>query len=328
MGTWDDLPPELRLKIFDILANEARRSKNLQQYRRTSYAVVCREWQLYFEPLNFRQLTLSNACVSSLNERVPRDKRLMVEHIWLRIEVGNYICMACHGHGLSQPQFRDQQGSLVFSVCDSRSPAWMIHLTASVTDGFCYQNDVIFTRTILRFLRAVSSWDFVGRKGITFELSIHSRADSEHFFRNRTFQPVEWTGDECWRDPSEAGAFRARKRVHMDARHCFAYGLQLISTDEEKQAFADAKVQLLGCQLLGMVPFEMMREGDPMPCARVISDFVMRRQYHRYLNPSTLGLILDMLPALQSLHHEFWSSELLFEHLDGKPLLQPAEPSY
>jgi hypothetical protein len=113
-NNWSDLPPELREIIFQMLADEARRSKNMQQYRRTSYAVVCREWQNHFEKLNFRQLILSNACVSGLNEHVTGDNRLKVQRIWLRIQLRKYKCKACHG--LLSPQTR-QATRLANNVC-------------------------------------------------------------------------------------------------------------------------------------------------------------------------------------------------------------------
>jgi hypothetical protein len=83
--------------IWKILAGDARKTKNLQQYRRTSYAAVCRQWQAYFEKLNFCYLILSPACIPDLNKHVPRYKRLMVQHIWLRVELLPYHCQACHG---------------------------------------------------------------------------------------------------------------------------------------------------------------------------------------------------------------------------------------
>lgn len=142
MGNWDGLPTELRLKVFEDLADEARRSKNMQQYRRTDYAVVCRQWQEYFEPLNFRQLILSNACVSELNRRVSSDKRLMVQRIWLRIEVNEYPCMACHDDFPSQRELMDQPLDLVVDVSPSLALAFVGFrgtYDRGLTDVLCYR---------------------------------------------------------------------------------------------------------------------------------------------------------------------------------------------
>jgi len=95
MEGWDCLSRELKLAVFKLLADDVRKRKNLQRYVNTSYAVVCREWQDYFEPLNFRQLTLSDTCIPGLNAHVPAHKRHMVHHIWLRVVVNRYACPAC-----------------------------------------------------------------------------------------------------------------------------------------------------------------------------------------------------------------------------------------
>lgn len=97
MANWDDLPPELRLMIWKILAGDVRKSKNLRQHRRTGYATVCRQWQAYFDRFNLRQLVLSPACIPYLNEYVPQYKRPMVQRIWLRVEMPPYYCTPCCG---------------------------------------------------------------------------------------------------------------------------------------------------------------------------------------------------------------------------------------
>ncbi|OIW24609.1 hypothetical protein CONLIGDRAFT_685569 [Coniochaeta ligniaria NRRL 30616] len=271
MADWNDLPPELRFMIWKVLAGDARKSKNMQQHQRTGYATVCRQWRAYFEKLNFRHLTLSPACIFDLNDRVSRYSRLMVQHICLRVELPQYHCRACHG-------FDMEENSL--------------------------ENNRILTDAIVDLFMALSRWDFIARSGVTFELSIYSCSDSKHFFRNRTTQAVEWTGEECLDDEEESRALLARMPVRQGPRHCWTDGRQVIPAGPNhpnRKAFEDAKRKLLGDPLQ-----VQMISAHALPPVDVISGFVVRRQYHHRLAPEALGHIVRALPALRSMQYEAW----------------------
>jgi hypothetical protein len=186
---------------------------------------------------------------------------------------------------------------------------------------------MILSEALYDLFTALSSWDFIGRRGITLELSIHSSSDPEHFFRNRTIQAVKWTGDECLEDEDESRAFLARRPVKWDERHCWKDGRQVIPAgpdNPDRKAFEDSKQKLLGRPLqIIMITARALRR------VHVISAFVIRRQYHRHLAPEALGHILMALPALRSVQYEVWSrtsverTQVTMKRATGKLLIFP-----
>lgn len=181
---------------------------------------------------------------------------------------------------------------------------------------------MILTHAIFNLFTALSSWDFIGRRGIILELSIHSPCDTKHFFKNRTIHAVEWTGDECFEDEDESRALLARTPIAWDTHHGWEDGRQVIPVRPDsldRKAFEDAKRKLLG------TPLQIVVVADKeLPSVNVILGFIVRRQFHRRLAPDALGRILRALPALRSMQYEFWcpttieTIPLAMERLTGK----------
>lgn len=94
MGKWIDLPGETRITILDLLAAGIR-DKDKSGHPRALYASVCREWQAFFENINFRHLILSSDCVFDIDKVVNPHRIHLLRHLWLRIELPRYTCMSC-----------------------------------------------------------------------------------------------------------------------------------------------------------------------------------------------------------------------------------------
>ncbi|KAL6805996.1 hypothetical protein J3E68DRAFT_442229 [Trichoderma sp. SZMC 28012] len=89
MATWYSLPIEIQTMILKLLQSHSDSGTT------SSYAVVSKEWQLYFERYNFRRLILHQSCIPEFGRVVRHHRRGMVKHVWLRVELAPYFCPAC-----------------------------------------------------------------------------------------------------------------------------------------------------------------------------------------------------------------------------------------
>lgn len=64
MACWNELPTEIRLKILQMLADDARSNRECAKRSLASYATVCAQWQMVFEQMNFRQLRLDDSDIA------------------------------------------------------------------------------------------------------------------------------------------------------------------------------------------------------------------------------------------------------------------------
>ncbi|KAB5566299.1 hypothetical protein GE09DRAFT_1272791 [Coniochaeta sp. 2T2.1] len=263
MAKWRDMPAELRIMVWKLLATDPRRLKNTGQPGRKIYsscAAVCKEWQPEFEPHNFRQLILTPACIADLNTHVPASKRPLVRHIWLRVELPEYRCASCE---------------------DSDAP-----LLEQLVEDMAQEHNRIFTEAVYSLYRALSSWVPVPEHpGITLELSTHSPSDGEHHFKDRTFQCFEWTGPECLKNRQESQGFLARRHIPgEESDHGWVNGRQAsLEGQPDRARFTDAKQKLVGWPLeLELPPATTLRT------VRVVTGFITRRQFHRFVAPIAL----------------------------------------
>lgn len=125
----------------------------------TSFASVCKEWQLFIEKQNFCQLKLQVPCLDDF-ERVTQQskrRRRLIRHIWLDVELPEYSCDLSH---------REES----FSWSDSNS--------SNISKG------------IWKLFRILSTWESgpeLERRNLTLELNAHSPSDSKHWFKNCYF---------------------------------------------------------------------------------------------------------------------------------------------
>ncbi|OIW28241.1 hypothetical protein CONLIGDRAFT_644443 [Coniochaeta ligniaria NRRL 30616] len=142
MALWPSLPAELRLEIFELLAQD-----RLAHFHFGSYAVVSHEWLAFFEPKNFRRLSLRLPCLDDLDRMVNIRQREFVEHIRLDIGVERYNCQSC-GTGKSES-------------------------CAAI-------NSDVARRAILKLFSILSTWEpNRGGRGLKLEISAYSPKDSQ-----------------------------------------------------------------------------------------------------------------------------------------------------
>jgi hypothetical protein len=149
MAGWNVLPPEIRILVLEMVGQHKD-----GQGRKGSCAAVSKELQAFFEKKNFRRLTLSQRCL--FVEIVRPNRRKLVEHIWLQIEVVAYSCRSCH-----PPEDESESA----------------------------RNNSFFTTTLSVLLTALSTWEKngpfgLGDKGPILELSVNTAADWNHFPRS------------------------------------------------------------------------------------------------------------------------------------------------
>lgn len=117
--TWASLASEIRVMILKAIADQ----KNPGW---ASLASVCKEWQYYLERANFSKIKLRVSCLDDFERIVSPQKRALVHHICLNIELPRYSSGCCSKRR-SPPEkerffFRDGIWKL-FSILSTWGPA-------------------------------------------------------------------------------------------------------------------------------------------------------------------------------------------------------------
>ncbi|KAI1505026.1 hypothetical protein F5X99DRAFT_431132 [Biscogniauxia marginata] len=85
---WISLPAEIRLMVLETIA--------YQKYPGwASLASVCREWQHVLEKVNFYKIKLRPSCLDDFEQIVSLQKRGLVHHICLNVELPRYTSTCC-----------------------------------------------------------------------------------------------------------------------------------------------------------------------------------------------------------------------------------------
>ncbi|KAI1378126.1 hypothetical protein F4677DRAFT_458814 [Hypoxylon crocopeplum] len=163
MSNWHKLPVELKLMIFEYLAEPDGRMKPkhyITHYHRhkSAYAAVSLEWQGYFERRNFFVLTLSQSDLSDFRRIVVGERRTYLFRLWLRIELPRYTCDSC---------------------------------TRKESDQEATTNNLICTDALWDLFSILAEWKAKEGKEtgrlVKLELSVYSPSDREHHFRDHRF---------------------------------------------------------------------------------------------------------------------------------------------
>ncbi|KAH8682145.1 hypothetical protein BX600DRAFT_430033 [Xylariales sp. PMI_506] len=137
---WSILPAEIRLMILSTIAQ--------QKYSGwASLASVGREWQQILEKVNFYKIRLGVACLDEFESIISPQKREMIQHICLNIELAR--CM---------------------SKCCSRRPSPSVKISSVVSGG------------IWKLFSIHSTWEPASE--LALEINVHSPSDCEHWFKN------------------------------------------------------------------------------------------------------------------------------------------------
>lgn len=261
---WHRLPRELQLNILSFLACRQGHTNRVESPSEKSTvkpyvghvakcATICRDWQEYFENILFRKVTVHQKDLAGLH-KISRCRTERIQHLWLRIELPPYCCRMCPG----------ANNSLI-----------------SEKSGLILDKALCNVLRVLRHWKARNSSHPSG--GLTLEISTHSPSDSQHEFRNISFDDDE-DGDEgpdvCTID---------------DPKHGWVGGRRVRQPD--KMAVYDL--------------FDSWEAYDPQIekvewSAPVVKHLLLRRQTRRHILHTTLAHLLKRLPGLESLKLEFW----------------------
>lgn len=137
---WVSLPAEIRLMILEIIADQKHPGW-------ASLASVCREWQHALEKVNFYKMKLRVSCLSGFERIFSPQKRGMVRHICLNVELPRYV-----------------------STCCSERPSPSAKISYIVSNG------------ISDLLSILGTWRPAG--DLALEINVYSPSDCEHWFKH------------------------------------------------------------------------------------------------------------------------------------------------
>lgn len=154
-STWDGLPGEIRLLIFEaLLQNGSKLSR---------FATVSREWQAEIERHNFAQIKVTPSRLADFDSMTRRN-RALVGCIWFCVELDRYDCSTC------APDF-------VYLTLEEYSEA----ISTCNTDGGPVHEAFRDLFVVL------GTWE--PRGDLKLDISIYSPSDSEHWFPYLSFMP-------------------------------------------------------------------------------------------------------------------------------------------
>jgi hypothetical protein len=163
MATWSDLPTEIRLQIFEVLAQCSRQNIDIRDHfgkwaaqpiYLSDYITVCRQWQQFFEKEIYGRLYLSQSQLGGLSRLAGRQRQL-IEYVWLNIDLSKYDCPTCIEFGV--PQNHDETNNQ-------------------------YMETAILTLFQILSTGGDASAPFNEDKGLTLEISASSPSDTQHHF--------------------------------------------------------------------------------------------------------------------------------------------------
>jgi hypothetical protein len=263
---WTNLPAEIRLMILEALQNQGEFL--------APYAQVSHEWRVFVERSTFRRLVLSAGDLDAFDaliagRRTNVHSQVPIGYIWLRLVLPEYNCPDC------------------------RRPENSVEAAT---------NDKIFTEAIWKLFRTLA---LLGTGcGLTLEFSAHSPSDSGHFFKSwyqlRPDYPHFATPHEHFTYVNGAKEYLPTD----DKAHGYGKGnsrakwIRSVGPGTRRQrAYAQRLVRPL--------KFDST-EYASLPKATCVADLLIRRQYFRDIETSSLSHILGSLPSLQRLRRENW----------------------
>ncbi|KAM7216323.1 hypothetical protein V8F06_008245 [Rhypophila decipiens] len=249
---------------------------------RSILATVSRQWQLFFEELNFSHLILHQddvamfEAITQSNAKLHR--RQFIQGIYLRIELSEYACGRCW-MGVSKEE----------EEIDS-----MISKTA-VADLFA----------------ALSHWDPTAcyGGGLTLEISAHSPSDAKCYARELwskiadnthnsfRYKPSRWYQQQVFGDvtynPSRHGWWQGSRNFNG-----MTFGRRMMMV---QRVFSYSQEYAYGWL-------------DNLPVVPCVKNFLIRRQFYRNLGYMALRKIINSLSQLVSFRYESWNAVSMEAH--------------
>ncbi|CAG9975833.1 unnamed protein product [Clonostachys byssicola] len=273
--SWNSLPPELQLEVFEMLlepeSNAAPDAAVPDQMAKprilSTCAMVCQEWQAYFEKQNFKRLILHQDDVCQFGEILTRHQRtFLVRWIWLRIELPTYDCSRC-----GTPESTDEDVA----------------------------NKYIFTNAVWDLLGILSAWPRnkeieQERRGLTLELSVHSPSDTDHYCQDLAVR----VNDTAW------SLHTPPPRVYEDKFHRWKNGhpTHYVKNNALLRVFGHPR----GLRFDLRAP-SARRWRRVLPKVGVVKSFKIRRQFFRHFSVAkALAPIIESLHRLVRFEYEPW----------------------
>ncbi|KAH7143820.1 hypothetical protein EDB81DRAFT_652426 [Dactylonectria macrodidyma] len=230
-----------------------------------SLATVSREWQTVIERHNFSRIKLTMSRLADFGSIIHRN-RALVSYLWLCLELEEYDCSRC------APHIRARSGV---------SNADNILITAAFQDLFS----------------TLSTWEPSGE--LLLDISVHSRSDSEHWFKYLTFEP-DSPSDECNLNRRLEQAMSVRV---VDPQHR-SIAAHRNATRAEKAIYK------VFDQIMGGEPFDDDEQEDrwwqQLPSVPAVTGVLLRQQTRRRWRPEALAHMFSHFPRLQEIHYEPW----------------------
>ncbi|KAK4213280.1 hypothetical protein QBC37DRAFT_464054 [Rhypophila decipiens] len=243
---------------------------------RSILATVSRQWQLFFEELNFSHLILHQddiamfEAITQSNAQLHR--RQFIQGIYLRIELSEYACGRCWVVASKEEEEIDS----------------MISKTA-VADLFA----------------ALSNWDPTAcyGGGLTLEISAHSPSDAKCYARELwsriadnthnsfRYKPSRWYQQQVFGDvtynPSRHGWWQGSRNYNG-----MTFGRRMMMV---QRVFSYSQEYAYGWL-------------DNLPVVPCVRNFLIRRQFYRNLGYMALRKIITSLKQLVSFRYESWNA--------------------
>lgn len=156
-------------------------------HHKSAYAAVSRQWQAYFEPINFERLVVRQSELSYFDQIIDDHRMFDVRALWLRIELPRYGCDSC-------------------AKAESKKEA--------------STNNRIFTEALWNLFNILDKWQkrsgAIGTRKLWLKLilSVYSPSDREHHYRSHCF------------DDDIQGGYTGDYVPHHDPAHHWRRGQQ------------------------------------------------------------------------------------------------------
>ncbi|OHE97217.1 hypothetical protein CORC01_07471 [Colletotrichum orchidophilum] len=155
-------------------------------------------------------------------------------------------------------------------------------------------NNKVVREGIAKLFWILSRWPVVEGAKLTLELSIQSPSDREHCFKNLYFGGGGEDADlEFDRSGHQSHNLDSKHSFH-DSQHGWVNGRQV-----------DAPKAMALLRIFEPLYFKFKED---LPQVKAVTQFVLRRQCRRKIEPRVMGSLFDKLPRLQSLIYEPWQS--------------------
>ena len=240
---WQGLPLEIKFLVFENLVPSRDKAGFFptRGSHLAAYSVVCREFQAFFEKIIYDRLVVNQ-------NDIPRYAKLtahhasLVRHLWLRTETPRYDCSEC----------RSRCGPKIL-----------------IENGGVLGRALVALFEALRRFEEVEAGQASGANGrnLTLEISSHSPSDSEHQFKDISFDGIDVAGEEG------LNGRRTSPATLTTLRRLFGGYLGILS---------------------------------PLPHVYSVKHLLLRRQTRYGLNGSTMQCMFEALPSLQTVRHEPW----------------------